>query len=560
MCRANRFLLVQRWEVQGVCFSEVHTTLEARETASREQEEGFVNKKKALKAVSIMQFGSFIDGEWVQLAHESSPSFQVVNPATEGVIAEVSVSSSAIVDLAVQSSSNAFFSGPWGATSAADRAKVMRALADLVANHKAKLSYIEAENTGKPLEECMWDLDDVSGVLNYYAGLIEKRDPCAAVEVDVGDDEFACAVGASPVGVVGAIVPWNYPLLMAFWKIAPALAAGCTVVVKPSEYTPLSLLEVAPLFEQAGLPRGVINIVTGTGPKTGEALVRHSRVNKVSFTGSLHTGQHIARLCATNMTNVTLELGGKSPAIVFNDISDLDAVVEWVMFGCFWTNGQICSATSRLLVQEGLMPEFIARLAECTKQIPLGRPLDDANLKATGMLGPVINKDQYFKVLGCIDKARRQGARVVCGGQASGAFECGYFIEPTVLIVTPQMDIFRDEVFGPVLAVVPFKTEKDAVALANDCDYGLAAAVFSSDQACLNRVERKLRCGIVWKNTSQPCFPQLPWGGHKKTGNGTRDLGEAGLSAYLEPKSVVQYKPATKPLGWYNMLPPRAKL
>jgi len=326
---------------------------------------------------------------------------------------------------------------------------------------------------------------------------------------------------------------------MLAWKVAPALAAGCTVVLKPSELTPLTALEFAKLTVEPKLPPGVFNLITGLGRSAGEPLAAHRLIDKIAFTGSVPTGVHIATVGAREVKSVTLELGGKSPILVFDDV-DIEKAVEWIMFGVFWTNGQICSSTSRLLVQEGIAPRLMARLIEETKKIPTGN-VNSAELKeATGIIGPLVSAGQWSKVASMVQAAVKEGAQVLTGGRRPPAQPRGYFYEPTILSVTPQMTIWRDEVFGPVLAVVSFADEKDAIRLANDSEYGLAGAVLSRSRERCARLTKKLRCGITWINCSQPCFVEAPWGGVKKSGVG-RELGPWGLSNYLQPKQITQY-------------------
>ncbi len=475
----------------------------------------------------------------------------------------------------------------WSTLTGAERAKYLDALAEAVKRHKPELAELESRDSGKPLPEALWDLDDVSGTYTYYAGLARELDGKQYEEVTdlpPGGD-YKASLRYEAVGVVAAIVPWNYPLLMATWKLAPALAAGCTVVLKPSEVTPLTALQLALVLQEVGLPPGVINIVTG-GPESGAILSNHPDIDKITFTGSVPTGIKIMTAgtslgwslppastyslvffllsptyttsrallnsfsclstAAKGIKNVTLELGGKSPAIVF-DSCDLVRTVEWVMFGCFWTNGQICSATSRLLVQDTLYDRFIAKLVEETNKIQVGNPL------AEGVkMGPVVNSTQHDKVRGFIERARAEGATVAAGGERPADCPRGYFIRPTILTdVQPSFEVWRTEIFGPVLSVMRFSTEEEAIRLANDSEYGLAGAVFSGEEAQLNRVTEQLRCGCVWRNCSQPCFSQLPWGGMKRSGLG-RDLGREGFKSYLEVKQVVTHITA-EPLGWYNV-------
>ncbi|CAM9652912.1 unnamed protein product [Chrysoparadoxa australica] len=495
----------------------------------------------------------YIGGKWVT-ARATGP---LINPATATQLCTAPFASSDEVDSAVEAAADAFNS--WGNTSGKERAVYLRAIAAGVKEAKPELAKIDAINMGKPLPEAEWDIDDVAQCFSYYADLAEELDAKQGSAVTVGDKDYVASLEQSPMGVVAAVVPWNYPLLMASWKVAPALAAGCTVVLKPSELTPLTALELAGIADKAGLPPGVLNVVPGLGA-AGAALVTHPRVDKVvTFTGSEATGAKILASLAPNIVPASLELGGKSPAIVFDAAGDaLAKVVEWVQFGCFWTNGQICSATSRLLLHKDVYQDFVDLLVQETNKIKMGPPLEEG-IK----LGPLVSQPQQEKVLGFIQRARDAGATVLCGGGApedpelpghllSHALPCAprFYVKPTILAnVTADMEVWREEVFGPVLSVMSFETEEEAIGLANDSRYGLAAALFSEDEQLLERARRQLRCGVVWLNCSQPCFCQLPWGGFKRSGIG-RDLGEEGFNSYMQTKSVITHRSDAK-LGWY---------
>ncbi|OWZ23754.1 hypothetical protein PHMEG_0001322 [Phytophthora megakarya] len=480
----------------------------------------------------------FIDGKWVAPVHKQY--MDVLNPATETVVQQVASASAEDVDLAVQAAKRAF--ATWGVTSGAERAVYLRAMAAAVEKRTEALSRLETVDNGKPLAEAVWDMEDVAGCFQYYAKAAEALDKRQYEKVELPLDDFQGALRYEPVGVVGAIIPWNYPALMALWKLAPALAAGCTVVLKPSELTPLTALQLGQIAADVGLPSGVLNVVNGLGAVAGAALVAHPDVHKVAFTGSVPTGRHIMTEAAKEIKKISLELGGKSPAIVF-DKTNIERTVEWVMFGCFWTNGQICSATSRLLVKEDIADEFIQKLVAETQKLVLGDPLDDKV-----QMGPLVSKLQQQKVLDYINSAKEAGASVAQGALPTGGK--GYFVPPTIITnVKPEMRVWKEEIFGPVLSVMTFKTEEEAIALSNDSEFGLAAAVFTSDDTQLKRVTKNLHAGIVWNNCSQPCFVELPWGGVKKSGIG-RELGPFGLNSYLEPKQICTYV-ADKPFAWY---------
>jgi betaine-aldehyde dehydrogenase len=524
----------------------------------------------------------FIHGQFC--APERGQYMPVLNPATEEVIGFAPLGAEEDVERAVQSARNTFDrqgsrapparrraplslslsyahtctrtptynpssarSDEWSGIAGRERAKVLRAVAACVRARKPALAKLETANNGKPLKESEWDVDDVAGCFEYFAEQAEKLDERQNTSIKLPDDNFRCVMRYEPTGVVSAIIPWNYPLLMLAWKVAPALAAGCTMVLKPSELTPLTAHAMASVFEEAKVPPGVVNIVTGDG-STGALLSSHPMVDKVAFTGSVATGVRISHAAAPTVKNVTLELGGKSPILVFDD-ADLEKAVEWIMFGVFWTNGQICSSTSRLLVQNGIAERLLARLVEETKRIVIGDPNLEQHAALTGMLGPLVSGPQRDKVKGFVDQALREGAKLLAGGRVPPSLPRGFFFEPTILAVTPEMTIWREEVFGPVLSVVRFASEAEGLRLANDSKYGLAGAVITNDQERLQRIARGLRAGIVWQNCSQPAFTQAPWGGLKQSGVG-RELGPHGIDNYLEPKQITTYVAANR-FGWY---------
>jgi betaine-aldehyde dehydrogenase len=490
-------------------------------------------------------------------ATSSTATLPVVNPCNEQIITHISVADSKDVDKAVNAARAAFDNGCWSGLAPSARAEYLRAIAKEVTAKQEHLALIEALDSGKPFKETEWDIEDVAGCFDYYAEQAEILEKNGTKQVPLGMDTFTGEIRHEPMGVVGAIIPWNYPLLMFAWKVAPALAAGCTVVIKPSELTPLSALEFIDIARKVQLPRGVLNIITGDG-STGGSLCEHSGIDKIAFTGSVPTGKSVGRTAAQSIKNCTLELGGKSPLIVYDDVKDIDKAVEWVMFGVFWTNGQICSSTSRLLIQSGIAPKFLAKLAEHTNKIELCDVNDPVNKNKTGIMGPVVSKNQHSKVMNYILGALEQGAEVLCGGQEPANFDKGYYVQPTVLKVSTEMDIWKEEVFGPVLSVVVFNEEKEALALANDTEFGLGAAVISDDKAQCERAVKALRAGIVWVNCSQPCFVQLPWGGLKKSGVG-RELSANGIYNYLEPKQVVTYT-SDEPWAWYPSITAKSKL
>ena len=356
-------------------------------------------------------------------------------------------------------------------------------------------------------------------------------------------DEFKSKAVKEPVGVAGAIIPWNFPMLMASWKVAPALAAGCTMVLKPSELTPLTALELGVIALKAGLPDGVLNIVTGFGPDAGQPLTEHPDVDKLAFTGSVPTGSRIMATAARDIKTISLELGGKSPMVVFED-ADIAEAVEWILFGIFWNQGEVCSATSRVLIHEDIYPALLDRLRAEAEKIKIGHGMEDGVL-----LGPLVSQSQHEKVLSAIEKGKGEATLITGGGVPKG-LEHGCYVEPTIFAEVPtDAWIWNEEIFGPVVAVRSFETEEEAIELANDSRFGLGAAVLSNDQERAERVARALRAGIVWINCSQPTFTEAPWGGYKQSGIG-RELGEWGFNNYLETKQITTYD-RSKPWGWY---------
>ena len=489
-----------------------------------------------------MQKDLFIDGRWVSASQGGT--IAVVNPATERVFHHVAAGTAEDIDRAVLSARSAFDNGPWASITGKDRARILRTIAAAIEERKSDLARLEVLDNGKPLPEAEWDIADAAGCFAYYAGLAEELDEKASEHIALDDSRFTSKAVREPVGVCGAIIPWNYPLLMAAWKVAPALAAGCTMVLKPSELTSLTALELGTIAQAAGLPPGVLNIVTGTGIEAGRALTDHPGVDKLAFTGSGPIGSEVMAAAARDIKRVSLELGGKSPFIVFDDC-DIEKAVEWIMFGVFWNQGQVCSATSRVLVHEAIYDRLLERLVEEAHKIKLGD-----GFQPNAQLGPLVSEKQLNRVLGFIARARADGARVATGGKRPATFEKGYFCEPTVLTDVPlDSDVWLNEIFGPVVCIKPFSEENEAIRLANDSQFGLAAAVMSDDAIRADRVAAKLRAGIVWINCSQPTFTEAPWGGYKKSGIG-RELGRWGLENYLETKQITKYV-SDDPWGWY---------
>jgi betaine-aldehyde dehydrogenase len=484
----------------------------------------------------------YIKGEWV--APASGEMFDVIDPSNREVFHRVPRGGAGDVDAAVKAAREAFDQGPWPRMSGAERAAVLRRMGDAIASRTDELARMEVRDNGKPLPEAVWDIEDTAGCFHFYADLAERLDNYPEQEIKLPLDSFSSKAVKEPVGVAGAIIPWNFPMLMAAWKVAPALAAGCTMVLKPSELTPITAMEYGEIAEKAGLPAGALNIVTGFGPEAGQPLTEHPGIDKLAFTGSVSTGSKVMAAAARDIKAVSLELGGKSPLVVFAD-TPIDEAVEWTMFGIFWNQGEVCSATSRVLVEESIYPKLMERLVEEAKKIKIGHGLTDGVL-----LGPLVSDGQQQKVLAAIARGSEEGAQLLTGGGVPEGLEQGCYVEPTVFADAPLDGwIWNEEIFGPVVCVRPFGTEDEAIALANDTRFGLAAAVMSADLERANRVARACRAGIVWVNCSQPTFTEAPWGGYKQSGIG-RELGEWGLHNYLETKQITTYD-RSKPWGWY---------
>ncbi|MGR9228202.1 aldehyde dehydrogenase family protein [Rhizobium leguminosarum] len=484
----------------------------------------------------------YIDGQWVKPV--KGGTCEVINPATEEVIHRIAAATAEDVDLAVKAARRAFDRDGWPKLTGAQRAGYLRAIADGIRARQAEIARLEVLDNGKPFPEADWDVADAAGCFDFYAGLAVQLDNNPEEAITLPDARFTSKAVREPIGVAGAIIPWNYPLLMAAWKVAPALAAGCTVVLKPAELTSLTALELAAVADEAGLPPGVLNIVTGAGSIAGQAIIDHRQVDKLAFTGSGPVGSKIMAAAARDIKRVSLELGGKSPFVVFED-ADIDKAVEWIMFGIFWNQGQVCSATSRVLVHEAIYGRLLERLVEETNRIKIGNGLDEGTL-----LGPLVSKRQYDQVVAAIDGARKAGATVACGGTRPEGFDTGFYLRPAVLTDVPlDSDAWKEEIFGPVVCLRSFRTEEEAVELANDSRFGLAAAVMSKDEVRAERVAAAFRAGIVWINCSQPTFTEAPWGGYKESGIG-RELGRWGLDNYLETKQITRFT-NEEPWGWY---------
>ena len=478
------------------------------------------------KQPQIRQTQCFIGGEWVSA--RSGKTFETINPATEEVIAEVAEGDAADVDAAVMAAREQFETGEWSRMDARDRGRLMYRLADLIEEEIDELAALESLDNGKPVRDARAaDLPLTIDALRYYAGYADK---IHGQTIPVRGDYFTYT-RREPVGVVGQIIPWNFPMLMVAWKWGPALAAGCTIVMKPAEQTPLTCLRMAKLAQEAGFPDGVINVVPGYGPTAGAALVKHPEVDKIAFTGEGATAQIIMREAANTLKRLTFELGGKSPNIVFAD-SDLDAAAAGAHFGLYFNQGQCCCAGSRVFVEEKVHDKFIDKIASMNKTRKLGDPLDYATEQ-----GPQVDQAQFDKIMKYIDLGTKGGAHCVTGGKRFG--DKGYYVEPTLFDrVTDDMAIAREEIFGPVMSVLTFKEVDEIVARANKTAYGLAAAVWTRDVAKAHYIAKKVKAGTVWVNCYDVFDAAAPFGGFKASGQG-RELGEEGLKAYTETKTVT---------------------
>jgi aldehyde dehydrogenase (NAD+) len=496
----------------------------------KEEKEQMVSQViEAPRSGEVRSYKMLIGGEWVDA--RSGKTFESINPYTGKVWATAPEAGDEDVDQAVRAAREAFDEGPWGKMTGTQRARLIRRLADLLAENADRIAQVESTDNGKLLREMGGQLKALPEWYYYFAGAADK---IQGETIPSDKPNFFVYTRREPIGVVGAITPWNSPLLLLTFKLAPALAAGCTFVVKTAEQTPASTLEFARLFDEAGFPPGVFNVITGFGPTTGSALVRHPGVDKVAFTGSTETGKKVMKDAADHLAKVTLELGGKSPNIVFDD-ADMEAVANGVVAGIFAATGQTCIAGSRLFVQEGLHDELMERLTEKANSIKLGNPLDMQT-----EMGPVAFKEQLEKVKGYISVGQEDGADLVCGGKSPEDPELkdSFFIEPTILTnVNNTMRVAREEIFGPVLSVIPAESEEEIVHQANDTPYGLAAGIWTKDLQRAHRVAHALRAGTVWINSYRTISFNTPFGGYKMSGIG-RENGLESINEYTQVKSV----------------------
>lgn len=477
-------------------------------------------------AVEIQHTQCFIDGRWEPAA--SGKTFATYNPATEEEIAQVAEGDAADVDRAARAARRAFDSGPWAKMDARDRGRLLYKLADAIEAQADELAALETLDNGKPISESRkGDLPLVIDCLRYYAGFADK---IQGSTIPIRGN-YLCYTRREPVGVAGQIIPWNFPMLMTAWKWGPALAAGCTVVMKPAEQTPLTCLRMAAIAQEVGFPDGVINIVPGFGPTAGAAVVRHPMIDKIAFTGEHTTAQIITRDSAATLKRLTFELGGKSPNVVMAD-ADLDAAAQGAYIGLYLNQGQCCCAGSRLFVESSIREPFLEKLTKLAANRKVGDPFDTRTEQ-----GPQIDRTQFDKIMSYIDKGQNEGAKLLTGGKRVG--ERGYFIEPTIFDgVSDDMTIATEEIFGPVLSVLTFDDQEDLIRRANQTFYGLAAAIWTRDISTAHDFAARVRAGTVWVNCYDAFDAAAPFGGFKMSGHG-RELGEEGLRAYTESKTVT---------------------
>src|SRR5947208_364513 len=483
------------------------------------------------------EFGLFINGESVEAT--SGELRDVVEPATGEVLGGAAMAGEADVDRAVEAA-RAALDGPWGRTPPTERSRLLHALGDAITANRKELAELESRNVGKAISSVKAEVAGAAENFRFFASVLGT---IGGRSNPIGGSLLSYTL-KEPVGVCAQIVPWNYPLLMSVWKLSPALAAGCAVVLKPDPQTPLSVLRVAELATEVGFPAGAINIVPAEGPTTGSYLVKHPGVDKVAFTGSTRTGSEIMRLCSEPIKRLTLEFGGKSPGIVFAD-ANLDDAIPSSVWSIYYAAGQSCEARSRVLVEASIYDDFVARFAEAAKQLKVGDPLD-----AGTQVGSLISSAHRDRVHSYVEQGREEGAEVVLGGEAGDG--AGAFYLPTVLAgVESSMTVAQEEIFGPVVTAIPFEDEKDAIRIANDVRYGLFATVWTGDPARGHRVARAIKSGMVGINTPYTAFPGIPFGGYKQSGFG-RELSIDTLELYLETKGVL-FSTSSRPFNPFGL-------
>ncbi|MFD0828495.1 aldehyde dehydrogenase family protein [Neobacillus sp. M.A.Huq-85] len=492
-------------------------------------------------ATKVLELKMYINGEWRLSSNPDSN--KVINPANGELIAIAPRATVEETKEAIKAAKKTFESGIWSKLSAQERADYLLKIADKIDEKHDELVELEVKDNGKIKAEADIDISDAASCFRYYAGLIRTPD---GQTYHVADPMQAMVV-REPVGVTGLIVPWNFPFLMSVWKFAPALAAGNTIVYKPAEVTPVTATKLVEIIEEAGVPKGVVNLVLGQGSVIGDVIAASHDVDMVSFTGSTEVGRSIMRSAAGNLKKISLELGGKSPNIIFAD-ADFEAAVDNALVGIFYGSGQVCSAGSRIIVEESIYDQFVKEFVRRAQNIKVGPGLEEGS-----EMGAIVSSAQLNTILEYIEIGKNEGATLACGGNrlTENGLEKGFFVEPTVFIdVTPEMRIVKEEIFGPVAVIQKFSNEDEAIKLANDTIYGLAGGVFTSDGAKAMRVIKEVRAGITWINTYGPTYNEAPWHGYKQSGIGS-SLGTFGLDEFQEVKQI-NFNLAVGPTGWFS--------